>query len=554
MRFLLSAPAVIAISVGLVAQNSPSSPDKASEPSASLSVVAGRVVTAAAGNPLKSARVALVPEHFGSRGQIYATTSDVDGHFLLKAVPPGSYQFFADRAGFVEQRYKAGDDGTGAILSLKAGQKISDVLFRLTVAAVIAGRVSNEDGEAIARAQVFALRQRSEEEIEDEGVSRSRERELQAVASAQTDDRGQYRIFGLKPGKYYIRVSNYYEATHDIPVDDSFWVQQFLGSEYPALYYPGVARARQAQAISVKPGGEGLADVVMRPAKTAEVTGHVVGPNGPAADASVTLAPLEENDFGLYRQDTTDEKGNFRLEHIPEGSYLILVSEGGNGDQFYQTRASQKLEVSGDNINSLTISLSGGTTIRGHVTVSGPSSVMARAEVQLIAIEDDDSFGGEGRVKKDGTFEIPFVHDGDYAVSIWGLDEKQYVKSVRLGPDDVLEKGLQVAGDRSDGRIEVVVGSDGPQLEGIVSDDDGVVIGAHVRVAPEPETPYNRFRSQRTTTDQLGHFAVRGLAPGKYRVLARSSKNTSYKSEPQTLTLSEKDHKAIQVKLVRPDE
>ncbi len=59
--------------------------------------------------------------------------------------------------------------------------------------------MSNEDGEAMVRVKVVALRQPNEEDIEDEGPFTSRKRELQAVLSAQTDDRGQYRIFGLKP-------------------------------------------------------------------------------------------------------------------------------------------------------------------------------------------------------------------------------------------------------------------------------------------------------------------------------------------------------------------
>ena len=77
--------------------------------------------------------MALVPEHFDSHKRIYATTSDADGRFSLKHMAPGSYQFLANRPVL----WKAGDEGTGAILSLKAGHTGSDVLFRLTAAAVI---------------------------------------------------------------------------------------------------------------------------------------------------------------------------------------------------------------------------------------------------------------------------------------------------------------------------------------------------------------------------------------------------------------------------------
>jgi hypothetical protein len=141
-----------------------------------------------------------VPEHSEFKTQIFATTSNTDGHFLLKDVVPGRYQFFATRAGFVNQQYQAKGNDDGAVLSLKPGETVSDVLFRMTVSGVVTGRVTNEDDEAMVRVQVVALRGPSEEEIEDEAPFSAGKRDLRAVSSAQTDDRGQYRIFALKPG------------------------------------------------------------------------------------------------------------------------------------------------------------------------------------------------------------------------------------------------------------------------------------------------------------------------------------------------------------------
>jgi 5-hydroxyisourate hydrolase-like protein (transthyretin family) len=76
-------------------------------------MVGGRVVTAAEGSPLKLVRVSLVPEHSESKKQIYGATTDSNGRFLINDVEPGHYQFFATRAGFVEQQYqsKGNDDG-----------------------------------------------------------------------------------------------------------------------------------------------------------------------------------------------------------------------------------------------------------------------------------------------------------------------------------------------------------------------------------------------------------------------------------------------------------
>jgi hypothetical protein len=169
-------------------------------------------------------------------------------------------------------------------------------------------------------------------------------------------------------------------------------------------------------------------------------------------------------------------------------------------------------------------------------------------------VDDDEQLGGQGRVKKDGTFEIKSVSDGNYGVSVWGLENDWYVKSVRLGGDDILEKGLQVEKGSSDGRLEVVVSSGIGQLEGSVSGGDGPIIGASVRASPEPETPYNRSRSRDARTDQTGHFSLTGLAPGRYRVLAKSPASPAsgiLRSDPQIVTMSEHEHKTVQLTIAQ---
>ena len=160
--------------------------------------------------------------------------------------------------------------------------------------------------------------------------------------------------------------------------------------------------------------------------------------------------------------------------------------------------------------------------------------------------------GGRAEPKKDGTFEMKSLPNGNYSLSVWGLEQDAYVRSIRFGSDDVLEKGVQVESGSLSGKLNVVISSEGAQLEGSVSDDDGLTIGARVRLAPDPLTLYNHLRIQRTTTDQLGHFSLTNIAPGKYTVTAKprvSSEATLYKSEPQTLTLAENDHTTIEMKL-----
>ncbi len=555
MRRLLPA-AMIVVSASLLAQISPPAA-KSGVPPRPTCVVAGRVVTAADGSPLKSARVSLTPEHSDSeKQQMFAATTDSDGRFLIKDVAPGRYRFFATRPGFVNQQYQARGNDDGAVLSLKPGDRVGDVLFRMIVSGVITGRVTNEDGEGVVRVEIIALRKPGEDEMEEGRFAFFRKSELRAVSSAQTDDRGQYRIFGLKPGDYYIEATDSYEPDWNAPGDEGYMAHEILGSDYAPVYYPGVAQASQATVVSVKAGDEVQADVFMQRIKTVEIAGHVIGRGEPVKNASVIIFPRAMDDFVVPRQDTTDEKGAFKLKGIPPGSYVIAVYKGADEGGSYGPGGQQKLEVSGENIDSLIISFGAGASFQGRVTAAGAGPPeLDRIRIILFGADQDGAFFAGGQVKKDGTFELKSVSDGDYAIMLEGLERNWYVKSVRLGADELIDKGLQLEAGGTGGRLDVVVSSASAQLEGSVSGHDGAIIGAHVRVAPEPETPYNRFRLRVVTTDQSGHFSVTGLAPGTYRLLARyrsSSGGNVLRSDPQTITLSERDHKTVPLEIGEP--
>jgi protocatechuate 3,4-dioxygenase beta subunit len=514
--------------------------------------VNGRVVTAAEGAPLKSARVVLMPEDSRSEKQLYATSSDADGSFVLKDVLSGHYRFFASHPGFVEQHYKARNYYDGPIFTLRDGEEVKGVLFRMTRTAVITGRISNEDGEPMIQVQVTALRQPDKEDIDDETASAARKHRLDPASAAQSDDRGQYRIFGLKPGEYYIRADDAFEPVGHV-VDESYWVRQEVGSEYASVYYPGVTQVGQAQPIPLRAGDEVEADVLLRRVKTVEVSGRVLDATGPSRHAFVRLEPVDGIGGEFDRQDNTDENGNFRLRSVSEGTYFIYVYQRGEQDRVYETRTRQKVEAAGENVE-LTIRLGAGATIPGRVTVSGSTAVsLDRIEIALASVDEEEPFGGRALVRKDASFEIKSVQDGNYAVKVWGLEHGSYVRGIRYGPDDELEKGVQVGSGATAGKLEVTISSNGAQLEGSVTDDnDAPVIGAHVRISPDPLTAYNRFRRDRTTTDQRGHFSFADLSPGKYVVQAkgpRPGENRSIKSEPQPVTLSETDHQTIQLKL-----
>jgi hypothetical protein len=555
-----SAVVIVGITLRLLAQAPSPDAKQPEEAKRALCNVRGRVVAAADGNPLNSARITLIPEGDHSHKQIYSASSDKDGHFSLKDVPAGRYQFFAAHTGFVDQHFKAGTGDSKPLFSLSPGEKVSDVLFRLIAAAAITGRISNEDGEPMERVQVVALRRPSEDELEDASdYPRGHHKiQMQAVSGAGSDDRGQYRIFGLKPGEYFVRVDDSFMPPNwRIPVDETAWAKMSLGSEYASVYFPGVIQSSQAQVIPVKAGEEAQADITMRRVKTVEISGRLIGPTGPATSALIRLAPADDSESDFDRQDTTDEKGGFHFRNVPQGSYYIYAYQRQETREVYESTARQKVEVGEDNIDALTVTLTPGVTFRGKIKTGSSGSVdFDRLSLSLASVDESEVPGGHAEVKNDGTFEFRSVHDGDYAVQLWGLKEGTCLKSARIRSDDLLEKGLQVEGN-SAGQIELTVATDCAKLEGSVSDDDGPMVGARVRLIPDPRTRYNNLRIQRTNTDQRGHFLINSIAPGKYTVTAKpsaSSETGGYEPATQSITFSENDHQTLDIKLEKQTE
>jgi Carboxypeptidase regulatory-like domain len=554
---LLCASVTLAFAATSLAQL-PASSSKSQQSAPAPCTVGGRVVSASDGAPIKGARVVLLPDHRESENHNFGAISDNDGRFNINGVPPGRYEFLASRAGYVTEQYQSQESEGGALLALKRGQTISDILFRLALAGVITGRLTNEDSEPMIDVQVVALRKPTEEDADEEDSFAARQPRPIPVASAQTDDRGQYRLFGLEPGEYFIRAADSFDPGRGLQVGKDYWAREALGTQYAPMYFPGVMQLDGAQTVSVTAGQEIQADFSMRRVTTVEVSGRAIGPGGPAKQVWVSLSPSEAPGYGYDpgHQTTTDEKGNFKIKGVPPGSYVLTAYQSNEENGVYEATARLTIEVGNDNIESLTLVLGAGATLEGRITLPAVYAAEKRhVVVDLLPTTGEEYFGRGSREKKDGTFEITLVKDGDYALGVWGLQHDCYVKAARFGSDDVLEKGLRIEKGSSGGKLEIVVASDGAQIDGAIRDGEQAMIGARVRITPEPETAYNRFRSRSTRTDQTGRFSVTGLAPGKYRLSARSvvpGQSVAVKSDSQTITLSEHDHKTLQLFMVTP--
>lgn len=567
-RFGMPRPAIVAFAfitvvTAALAQapsNPTNNPSVSNKPSGNCTV-SGRVIGAADGAPLRSARVGLVQADARERPQVYGDTTDDEGRFEIKKVLAGRYQFFATHTGYLEQNYQAKGTGRteGAMLSLLPAQEVTDVLFRLVRGGVVTGRVVDDAGEPMIGVNVAVLHKPSEEEREDFGP-RARKVEMTTASVTQTDDRGEYRIHGLKPGEYYVKATEVgfdrFMGSQDGGMAQERMVLQTLGSQFAPMYYPGVLQLDQAQPVMLQAGEEMQADFSMRRIKLVEVTGRVMGADGgPETRAHVELTPVGVEDWSGGLGSSTDTKGDFSIKSVSPGTYYISTGTYERG-KVHSTR--KKIDVGESNIDSVVLSLTGGATIHGRVVGGNPRASGRTVVVLQPTAEEAESESGFAEVEKDGSFEIQGVSDGSYALATYGLEQGWFVKSAHLGNEDVFQKGVQVEDGAAKDNLEIVVSNEGTQIEGTVTDSDQnqALAGVQLRVRVDPETDFNRLRSRQAATDQNGHFVLKDIPPGKYKVSAKMPSSDigapAIKSDPVAITLGEREHRALDIKLTIP--
>ena len=168
-----------------------------------LCSISGQVTNAVTGEPVRRAlvymrRIDMSPGVTNVQVTQSGTT-DAAGRFALSGIAPGKYRLSAERSGFLTTQYGSrGPNKAGTLLTLEPGQKSSDMTMRLTPHGVIAGRVLDEEGEPVSNANVQVLRQQ---------YMQGR-KELVRTGGGSTNDLGEYRVFGLPPGRYFVSAES----------------------------------------------------------------------------------------------------------------------------------------------------------------------------------------------------------------------------------------------------------------------------------------------------------------------------------------------------------
>jgi hypothetical protein len=521
--------------------------DTAPTPRAGTGVIRGRVVRADTGEPLRRVQVRVDEWSTADQSGPAATMTDAQGRYELTQLRAGRYQLKATRGGYVEVAYgQRRPFERGRPLELGEGAVLQNINFALPPGAVVTGRVVDETGEAVAHASVSLSRRRY-----IEGARR-----LVGQSGSSTDDRGEFRIFGVPPGDYVI-----------VAKLDGMDLGSRDRVRYVPTYYPGTAVASEAQRITVAAGQElpGITIALAR-AATATVRG-IVRSAGQASPGPFTFVIAREiggpQAYGQTATALAAGDGAFAIGGLLPGTYRV-EARSTSGSELGST----EVVVEGSDVAGVTLTLSKGTTARGRIRfdTENPPEGLRPSQVFVMPTFEDPfgdhqmpgMSGGPPVTRDDWTFELQGLRGRGFIRA--GTMSNWEMKRVRREGVDITDTPLDFSTDVAGLEIELT-----QQLTtvsgGVANDRGGKALDATVIVfADDPAKwgPHSRFINS-ARPDQDGRFTIRGLPPGRYVAIAVGYLEPGEERDPDLLetwrrtatpfTLSEGKTHVLELKL-----
>ena len=522
--------------------------------------ITGFVVKIGTNEPLSKASVVLNTTD-GGRTQPYTSSTSNDGRFVLENVQPGKYRLAATRYGYVRYEFGArGPNGPGLQITVAAGQKMTEVVLPLMPAGTITGRVFERDGEPLAYVAVQALKYSYQDG----------QRVLNVVQTAATNDLGEYRLFWLGPGQYF--VSTTYETS---PQRGGFGrgnaghasvtgprggnrqtVESVQAQDDEAripIYYPGTTDPQAAAPINLQAGVvfSGV-DLTVEEVHTFSVRGQVInGVTGqPVSNVNVVLEPRQRPGSrgpALRSRSNGSNKGGYEIGGIVPGSYdLVAILNDRNN----RMTARVPLDISGSDVQNVTVVLSPGFPVAGHLSVEGPSLEIPRIRVTLRPSASGMQLGGRtpaAPVQADGTFTLQQVGQDAYSLSWNGLPRNAYVKTARLGSVDVLKDGVRLE-RQPDVPLEIVISSNTGTADGTVSNDrQEPSINTTFVLVPDLARRYRADLFRSGSTDAAGRIHLEDVPPGDYKAFAWEDVESGAWQDPEFIRQYEERGRPIRV-------
>jgi len=464
--------------------------------------------------------------------------TDDNGRYEFAGLPAGRFFVNATKTGLAVPGQTALGLTPNSSFELLEGQ-VSNRTITLARGGVIRGRLVDEFGEPITGAEM-----RVERYVYGPG-GRQLSQFSMAPGTWTTDDRGEYRVFGLPAGEYLVSARS---RQFGAPVTMGRAGERDRAEGLLPTYYPGTIRLAEAQAVRSAPGQEVTVDLVGVAGRLGRVSGTVSSSTGrPPTGLSVFLGVQTSNSSGEINGGGIAADGSFSIGNVPSGDYMLRVHRLGGGSPGSEF-ASMPISISTQDLVGLHLTTRPGATIRGRVEWEG-SSPRPTLPMRVSTRSADWSpgpLGGEstityvdlesGTVREDGTFEL----GGIVGNVLFSANTQSWsLKSVSVDGKDVTNTGVDAASLDGGGRVVIAMTDQITNVSGTVQDtrqrpvvDYMVVLLPQRPIAGMAATRFVRL----LRSDQNGGFRLRALPAGDYVAGALEALETGREWDPAIQT------------------
>ena len=489
------------------------------------------IATPSSSDPAKA-----VEQMFNSSASM-KTTTDSDGVYRLEGVPAGKYHVAPSAPALV-----SGDVNATGDITVAEGAVAEDVDFTLSPGGVITGKITDSEGRPVIGQRVSL-----------KSADKAEAAAPPAFAGAMfgdrmyaTDDRGVYRIFGLRPGRYIL------SAGGDTDVMSGFLSQR---PKRVQTFYPSVTDETKAKPVQVTAGSE-AAGVDIQFSGTDKgfvVSGRVVDSekgtpiaNAMVAYSKVQKTPGEEISVAIHTGSqselsgmpggftTTNDKGEFRFASVAPGSYNLETASvgalaGTGGSQFYADPVS--FEVQSANVDKLEIKVHRGAGISGVVVVESADTqdTLDRfGQLMLMAMVADEATKGYSSgncvVGADGSFRLGGLKAGKVTLRPFSMSPRRpgLLRVERNGID--VQGGFEIQPNEEITGIRLILTPATCVIRGRVTIQGGALrpgasLTARARsLNADPSDVPDFFGNGSVEVSSNGAFVIENLTPGSYEV------------------------------------
>jgi hypothetical protein len=369
-------------------------------------------------------------------------------------------------------------------------------------APAIAGRVIDPHGKPVPAGLVRAYRR----------VFTPRGPQIKIVKKGMTNDMGEFRLFGLNFGDYFVSaaLSDRDRAAAVGRTQLSANVAR-ADSGYATVFYDAAEDLTLAQPAHVAPGVDtGSLNIYLRDSKRFSIFGQVIPRTG---STKIRFVPKGGD---LAQPDDVAQPnalGGFEIQGVSPGSYLLLATamDGLLISDVIEVR------VRDADVEGVRVAMRDTMFVNGRLSLernlrADLSTVHVKLRRSPVELDQDI----DAQVAADGTFTLGHVALlAEYDITVEPLLPGTYVKSISVAGRNVLPGRALLVPNQP---LQLVLATATEELAVRVKGDS--VAGVQVVLVPQPELRRRADRYFTAFTDKSGDVRLSAIPPGNYTAYA----------------------------------